>query len=120
MKFSVYNIVYETDGNDVQLPTSMVVECEDAFEIADAISDETGWLVRSFESDLIRGGYRFKDTFDAGLNRDTGNVDVYGVDVYDETGKKFQGHIDWVDSDILAEMTDEEFNDFIEENRQEW
>ena len=120
MKFSVYNIAYETDGNDVQLPTSMVVECEDAFEIADVISDETGWLVKSFESDLIRGGYRFKDTFDAGLNRDTGNVDMYGVDVYEETGNKFLGHIDWADSDGLAEMTDEEFNNFIEENRQEW
>lgn len=120
MKFSVYNIVYETDGVDVQLPTSMVVECEDAFEIADAISDETGWLVKSFESDFIRGGYLFKDTFDAGLDRSSGQVDIYGVDVYDETGKKFQGHIDWFDSDGLADMTDEEFNNFIEENSKEW
>ena len=48
MKYKVTNIVYNTDGLKVDLPTEMVVECESEDRIADAISDKTGWLVESF------------------------------------------------------------------------
>jgi len=120
MKYHAYNIVYETDGENVKLPTEMVVDVEDAFQIADAISDETGWLVKSYDADLIRGGYIFRDTFDAGLDRNSGQVDIYGVDVYTEDQVAYQGHIDWVDTDALAEMSFEEFSNFITKNRETW
>lgn len=48
MKYKVTNIVYDTDGVKVELPTEMVVECDSQEGIADAISDKTGWLVESF------------------------------------------------------------------------
>ena len=48
MKYKVTNIVYSTDGIKVELPTELVVECENKNEIVDAISDKTGWLVESF------------------------------------------------------------------------
>ena len=57
MKYKVTNIVYATDGIKVELPTEMVVECDSHEEIADKISDNTGWLVESFriekQSELI-------------------------------------------------------------------
>ena len=47
--FSVSNIKYDTDGyTDLNLPVSMDVPVESEEEIADYISDETGWLVESF------------------------------------------------------------------------
>ena len=53
-RFLVTGIKYETDGYDVNLPSSLVVECEDHVcveddEIIDAVSDITGWLVESVE-----------------------------------------------------------------------
>lgn len=55
--YKVTNIVYATDGVKVDLPAEMVVECESEDMIADAISDNTGWLVESFKlekrSDVI-------------------------------------------------------------------
>ena len=51
MKVKVKDIVYDTDGYEVNLPTSMVCEVESEDEIADYISDKTGWLVESFRFD---------------------------------------------------------------------
>lgn len=45
--FKATGIVYDTDGEQVTLPTTMTVECEGIEEVADAISDETGWLVET-------------------------------------------------------------------------
>ena len=108
MKYLVSNIVYETDGVKVDyLPTTMVVDCEDAFDIADVISDATGWLVESFTSEIIRGGFRFTDTFEYEFN---------GVYVYPEDGQKLLAHIEGVDNDIIEDMDDDEFHNFLEEN----
>ena len=46
-KFIAIGIQYETDGYDVKLPSTLTVECADESEVADAISDMTGWLVES-------------------------------------------------------------------------
>lgn len=54
MKFKVSNIKYDTKESivaeelDLQLPTNMEIECDSEEEIADTISDLTGWLVESF------------------------------------------------------------------------
>lgn len=54
MKFKVSNIRYDTKESIVaeelglELPTSMEIECDSEEEIADTISDLTGWLVESF------------------------------------------------------------------------
>lgn len=52
--FRVYNIEYDTDGQEVNdLPKSMMIEAEDAEDAqlngADYISDKTGWSVTSFD-----------------------------------------------------------------------
>ena len=51
-KFWVVGIEYDTDGEIVDLPENLEVECDDevgAFddEVIDAVSDMTGWLVKS-------------------------------------------------------------------------
>lgn len=60
MIYSVTNIVYDLDGTDgkVQelnsyLPHKMNVEAEDESLIADAISDQTGYLVKSFSLENV-------------------------------------------------------------------
>ena len=49
-KFWVVGIDYDTDGEAVNLPENMEVECEDIEEVIDCISDETGWLVNSVKN----------------------------------------------------------------------
>ena len=49
-KFWVVGIEFETDGVDVNLPQNMDVECEDFEDAIDAVSDETGWLVKSVKN----------------------------------------------------------------------
>ena len=46
-KFWVVGIEYDTDGEIVELPENMEVECDDIEEAIDKVSDETGWLVNS-------------------------------------------------------------------------
>lgn len=44
------NIKWETDGEAVELPSEMIIPEEvDEDGIADYLSDETGWLVDSFD-----------------------------------------------------------------------
>jgi hypothetical protein len=60
MIYSVTNIVYDLDGTDGEvqelnsyLPHKMNVEAEDESLIADAISDQTGYLVKSFSLEML-------------------------------------------------------------------
>lgn len=60
MIYSVTNIVYDLDGTDGEvqelnsnLPHKMNVEAEDESLIADAISDQTGFLVKSFNLEML-------------------------------------------------------------------
>lgn len=60
MIYSVTNIVYDLDGTDGEvqelnsnLPHRMNVEAEDESLIADAISDQTGFLVKSFNLEML-------------------------------------------------------------------
>lgn len=46
-KFWVVGIEYDTDGEIVDLPENLEVECEDIEEAIDKVSDETGWFVNS-------------------------------------------------------------------------
>lgn len=49
-RFRVSNIVWDTDGAPVEgLPSHCIVECAGEEEIADTLSDEYGWLVKSFD-----------------------------------------------------------------------
>lgn len=54
MKYDVTGIEYDFDGLEPaeipSLPTCLVVECESENDVADAVSDETGWLVKSIGS----------------------------------------------------------------------
>lgn len=49
-RFRATGIVYDTDGETVELAHSMIVDCDDIEQVADAISDVTGWLVSSIEN----------------------------------------------------------------------
>ena len=45
----VTNIIYDTDGEDVELPTTMTVSVEDPDDIPEFISSKVGFLVESYE-----------------------------------------------------------------------
>lgn len=58
--YRVYDIKWETDGEDVDLPSEMSLEVEDGLDseeveeiISDWLSDETGFL---------HDGYRYEET----------------------------------------------------------
>ena len=68
MKIKVTDIVYDTDDNwaqdglgisveDLQLPNEMIVEVDGIIdiesEIADAISDTTGWCVHGYNYEVL-------------------------------------------------------------------
>jgi len=53
MKFHVHAIVWDTDGESVDLPTETTVEVENADRIADTLSDKFGWCVTAFQYDTI-------------------------------------------------------------------
>lgn len=50
IKFS--EIEWQTDGEEVELPSSVVLEVSDGFDVeengADLLSDKYGWLVESY------------------------------------------------------------------------
>lgn len=48
-RFHVVNIEWDTDGKPVRLPKEVTVECESEDDIADALSDEYGWLVNDYD-----------------------------------------------------------------------
>ena len=66
MKIKVTNIVYDTrdicdghrwDQNELELPSEMIVEVDGIIdiesEVADAISDKTGWCVEGYNYEVI-------------------------------------------------------------------
>ena len=52
-KIRMFDIKWDTDGEDVELPDEMSFEVEDDFDVelegADLLSDETGWCVFGFD-----------------------------------------------------------------------
>ncbi len=56
-QYSVTGIEYDTDGADVELPTEMVISLDDDADpgehLADAITEKTGWLVKSYEAEPV-------------------------------------------------------------------
>lgn len=65
---------------------------------------------------ITRGGYIFKDYFNAGLNKKTGVCDEEGVDVYDEDSNTYIGNIAGVSSDEVEEMAESKFAELLEDN----
>ena len=58
-KFWVVGIVYDTDGENVDvpgrmdaeyLPETMDVECDDINDVIDKVQDEIGWRVKSVKN----------------------------------------------------------------------
>lgn len=47
-QFNVTNIVWDTDDEDLDLPTEEFVECDDEDSISDTLSDMYGWCVESY------------------------------------------------------------------------
>ena len=57
MKAKFTNIVWDTDGEQVDLPSETIIELPDGFDYqnegADLLSDIYGWCVQSFEFFVI-------------------------------------------------------------------
>lgn len=53
MKVKAFNIAYDTDGEDIDLPNEVFIEVDDEDDICDAVSDETGFLVNSFNFEIL-------------------------------------------------------------------
>jgi hypothetical protein len=55
-KIRMFDIKWDTDGEDVELPDEMSFEVEDDFDVesegADLLSDETGWCVFGFDFEI--------------------------------------------------------------------
>jgi hypothetical protein len=49
MKFRATDIEWDTDGEDVDLPSEDIVEADSADEVADALSDKHGFCIRSLD-----------------------------------------------------------------------
>ena len=58
MKVKAFNIVYDTDGLKVRLPKTLAFEVDSDFspeyDLADLISDHTGWCVVSFNYRVLQ------------------------------------------------------------------
>ena len=71
------------------------------------------------EMDLIRDGYGFRYYFNAGLDKQTGECDAEGTDVFeqDKNGKwHYIGDIKGVYPEEIKDMSDAEFEDCLAEN----
>lgn len=58
MKYLAYDIKYDTDGKRVKLPKKLEFDVSDPdfspdMDLADLISDKTGWCVNSFKFSII-------------------------------------------------------------------
>jgi len=49
----VFNIKYDTDGQNIDLPKEFIFNAEYDDDLSDMISDETGFCVFSFEHELV-------------------------------------------------------------------
>ena len=57
MKVRAYNIIWDTDGETVDLPDDVIIDLDDdadpSLEGADYLSDNYGWCVISFNIDTV-------------------------------------------------------------------
>jgi hypothetical protein len=60
MKVKASNIIWETDGQEIELPNELQVEVEEGLtdfeienELCEKLSDITGWLVIGFDYETI-------------------------------------------------------------------
>lgn len=53
MKFRVHSIIWDTDGEQIDLPSETTIEADDADRIADSLSDKFGWCVESFKHEVV-------------------------------------------------------------------
>lgn len=67
-----------------------------------------------------RGGFGFRNYFNAGFNEDTCQFDEEGVDVYEKDAQGNYHYINisvsWVSTHDIANMTDDEFDEFCFEH----
>ena len=66
--------------------------------------------------EITRGGYIFKDFFNAGLNKKTMVCDEEGVDVYDEDTNKYIDSISGVSTEEIEMMDEADFVALLEDN----
>lgn len=52
-KIRVHSIIWDTDGEQIDLPSETTIEADDANRIADSLSDKFGWCVESFKHEVV-------------------------------------------------------------------
>ena len=62
-----------------------------------------------------RGEYKFRDYFNAGINRENGNCDESGVEVYDVKTDELLATIQGMTADDILDLPEKEFDKFIED-----
>lgn len=53
MKVRAFNIEYDTDGEDINLPYEVFIEVEEEDDICNAVSDQTGFCVFNLQYEII-------------------------------------------------------------------
>ncbi len=53
IQIRVFNITYDKDGEDINLPCELFLEVEQEDDICDAVSDQTGFCVESLQYEFI-------------------------------------------------------------------
>lgn len=51
--YSIFNISWDTDGEDIDLPTNIIMKAENEDAIADMLSDKFGFCVNSFSCEKL-------------------------------------------------------------------
>lgn len=52
MKYDCYDIIWETDGEEVSLPSEIIIEDDQELnddDLLDRLSNKTGWLINNFK-----------------------------------------------------------------------
>lgn len=69
MKVKFSNIVWDTDGEDVELPTEVTAQVDDDLDLdengADFLSDGYDWLVSSFDYEILEDDTEDEDNPDS-------------------------------------------------------
>jgi hypothetical protein len=99
LKFRFYDIDWDTDGEEVDLPKSVVLDVEPevagqgvAIVGADVLSDKFGWCVNSFQwSDWVDPGTRVKASMDLHIGHE-GTIPKGATGTFRGVSEDAEGH----------------------------
>jgi hypothetical protein len=86
----VTGIIWETDGEKINLPTETIIECDDDDEVVDTLSDIYGFLVESVEEirEVELTNYEVETEYKSGVKR----TEVIAAENETEMWKFYDAH----------------------------